>query len=141
MGCKNIVTRRTITCKELARRACSACQFPSGWNLSQSCTAQVGLDNRKHWRAAAALFFAQAETDTKSDSRLVKHRRATAAHGKLQARYCSGNDPVFLGHHQASSSNRRRCHRERCPCWEVAGLSSRLSSLTSSAPNVLLHTK
>ncbi len=32
---------------------------------------------------AAALFLAQAKTDTKSDSQLVKHRRAAAARRKL----------------------------------------------------------
>ncbi len=43
----------------------------------------LGLDSRKHWRAAAALFHAQAKTDAKSDSRLVKHRHAVAAQRKL----------------------------------------------------------
>jgi hypothetical protein len=43
----------------------------------------LGLDSRKHWRAAAALFPAHAEAGTKSDSRLVKHRRAADACRKL----------------------------------------------------------
>ena len=49
------------------------------WVESISVIHGKDLDSRKHWRAATAFFFAQAETDTKSDSRLVKHRRAAAA--------------------------------------------------------------
>ncbi len=55
----------------------------SQWVESISVVHGLGLDSREHWRAAAALFLAQAETDTKSDSRLVKRRRAAAARRKL----------------------------------------------------------
>ncbi len=48
------------------------------WVESISVIHGKGIDIRKHWRAAAAFFFAQAETDTKSNPRLVKHRRAAA---------------------------------------------------------------
>ena len=59
------------------------CVSVSQWVETISVVHGLGLDSRKHWRAAAALFLAQAETDTKSDSRLVKHRRAAAARRKL----------------------------------------------------------
>ena len=55
----------------------------SKWLESISVVHGVDLDSRKHGCAAAALFLAQAETDTKSDSRLVEHRRAAAARRKL----------------------------------------------------------
>ena len=55
----------------------------SQWVETISVVHGLGLDSRKHWRAAAALFLAQAKTGTKSDSRLEKHGRAVATHRKL----------------------------------------------------------
>ncbi len=55
--------------------------FPMGGDYLSR--ARPRSRQQKALAAAAALFLAQAETDTKSDSRLVKHRRAAAACRKL----------------------------------------------------------
>ncbi len=45
------------------------CVSVSQWVETISVRHSLGLGSRKHWRAAAALFLAQAKTNTESDSR------------------------------------------------------------------------